>query len=160
MYLDIIQYAKQGRALDKKVPVSEFTRLVPLLLESVNEINVQLEFDMNDNHLPSFKGKVTGKLILACQRCLQPMDLDVVMDLDLVLVTESQATDLDVNVDSFIYVDSKVNLVDLIEDELILEIPSFPKHREDKCDIDYLQKTSKKLVPSGFEHLKAILKTD
>ncbi len=69
-----------------------------------------------------------------CQRCLQPMTVDLQVDRSFRFVeTESLAADLDVDSEDDILVASRnFNLLELIEDELLMDLPIVPMH--DDCE--------------------------
>lgn len=69
-----------------------------------------------------------------CQRCLQPMTVDLLVDRSFRFVeTESLAADLDEDSDDDVLVASRnFNLLELIEDELLMDLPIVPMH--DDCE--------------------------
>ena len=61
---------------------------------------------------------------MLCQRCLQPLDLVVEDDINLVLVeTEEKAKGLEELYDPWICETYKINLADLVEEQLLLALP-------------------------------------
>ncbi len=69
-----------------------------------------------------------------CQRCLQPMVTNLLVDRWFHFVdTEALAAELDEDSDEDVLVSSRnFNLIELVEDELLMDLPLVPMH--DDCD--------------------------
>jgi uncharacterized protein len=67
-----------------------------------------------------------------CQRCLQPVALDLQVDRPLRFApTEDEAAAIDADSeDDVLAMDSRLDLRSLVEDELLLALPLVPKHEE------------------------------
>ena len=82
---------------------------------------------------------LSGQISAICQRCLEPMDQEIDLTRRYRLVPESQIDDaldedtlLDEETD-LLPINYPIQLLDLIEDELLLSLPTVPKH--DDCEI-------------------------
>ncbi len=73
---------------------------------------------------PRAKGGVTGQLQLNCQRCDLPVELELDVSFDLLLVNEATAELLPLETDVRIVQDGQVTLAELVEDELLLALPA------------------------------------
>ncbi len=130
--------------LDKSIALNSVykqARLDAALLPRLAQSCVRLEGDVladvsfeNDlNSMRLIKGHVSADVVLTCQRCgddyVEHLELDFVLTPDL---ERAKAYHLEHKYE-FIDADGsgKIDLYNLIEDSLILEIPSFPKHPED-----------------------------
>ncbi len=122
---------EQRRQLAGKVKAKKLPRLQELLvsLEDSSEFMVELEFDYSLSKLPMISGKVCGSVALECQRCLEPVQVEVDARLN-VVVTASQ-TDRrpeDEGYEICIVEDERLFLQDFIEDEVLLALPVVPRH--------------------------------
>ncbi len=78
-----------------------------------------------------------GSLPLICQRCLTRMDFDVDSEFKLALVSGSdEAERLPVELDPFLMESDRIDLQEMIEDELLLSIPTSPMHLPELCVVD------------------------
>ena len=74
--------------------------------------------------------QVDTDLMLTCQRCLQPVRADVSVQRDFRFVSgEDQAAELDADCEEDILaLTRRLDLIELIEDELLLALPLVPRH--------------------------------
>ncbi|KAF1045799.1 YceD family protein [Xylophilus sp.] len=139
--LDIQAFIRNGRHAEGVAPLARFTRLAEDLESSADPQPVR--WSAAGRSLPVTGGEpeswlrlhVEAVLPLTCQRCLGPVDVPVVIDRDFRFVaTEEQALAEDDDTDDELLVLSReFNLLDLIEDELILDLPAVPRH--DVCPV-------------------------
>lgn len=126
-----------NRSFEGRISLDAFTRLRPLLASTDGEAAFTLRFAKDSENRPVVKGTVDAQLWLCCQRCLQTFPLAISESLCLGLVVGSdEAASLPSALDPLRVVDGKLDLADIIEDELILAIPIIPRHAEAECPID------------------------
>ena len=100
---------------------------------------------------------VDGVISLVCQRCLNPVDVDIASRSQLILArTEEDADGIeallaDDSVD-VVVVKEKIDITDLIEDEILLAIPQSVKHETCSGEVNAALGAVKK--PSAFAALK------
>lgn len=113
------------------MPLSRFPRLVRILASDEGEVHASATFSRRKDHIV-VAGRIRASWPLDCQRCLEPMRLDVDEPYELVFVdSEAEARDLPDAFDPVVLDDAgQIHLVDLFEDELILRVPAIPKHEE------------------------------
>jgi uncharacterized protein len=80
--------------------------------------------------------QVAGLLVLTCQRCLGPLDFKLATDREFELVGSGE--DLgDVAEESALLermpVDPRLDVVEFVESEILLELPISPLHRAGTC---------------------------
>jgi len=72
-----------------------------------------------------------------CQRCLEPVSIDLDCQVSLALVeSEEAASRLPDSMEPLISPDETVDLLELIEDELILALPIVPRHTSCEPPVD------------------------
>ncbi len=134
LHIDPLQLAGAGELLSGEVALAAMRRLTPSLHSKEGTLEVTLEFGLDPERIPYLHGQVHGKLILTCQRCMQPMDFTVDLDTSLGLVSSpAEADALPGHYESLMVGAEPVVLLDIIEDELLLYLPLVPKHPESQC---------------------------
>ena len=111
--------------------VSAMPRLASFLCSEQGEVDVTLSFAVDEQHLRTVKGKAKGQVLMTCQRCLEPVSVDVRADVNLaVVLNDEQAKNLPRYYDPLLVEDDDVELLPIVEDELILSLPSVPMHED------------------------------
>lgn len=93
-------------------------------------VDAQLEFYRGEDARPKVKGWARWSLVVPCQRCLNVVRIDLVSSIMTTIVrTEKEMAGLDENEDGQrVSSDELLDVVELLEDSLILELPMSPKH--------------------------------
>lgn len=129
--------ADRGVELSGQMAVAVFTRLAGLLASKEGMVQVQLRFGRDEYGPPYLKGHISTVLRLVCQRCGEPVSCDINVKPCLSpVVSDSQAASLSKEYEPLVTHGEPVLLADVIEEELLLSIPMFPKHRRGECPVD------------------------
>lgn len=132
--IDPIQLAERGVSLTGRMPLKAMSRLVEANTDIGSDITVELEFHrIEGGKVCEMTGALQTTLRTTCQRCLQPLDLEIKAEPRLLLVrpgSEEALPEVDVLV-----VDKPLELSQLVEDELILALPMYPVHAEGRCPL-------------------------
>lgn len=132
--VDPRKLAERAVQITGSVEVSALPRLVSFLCQDSGTVEASLRFAVDEQHLRTLSGEVTGQVYMTCQRCLEPVAVDVEGQLQLaVVLNDEQARDLPRHYDPLLVEDEEVELLSVIEDELILSLPSVPMH--DSCTV-------------------------
>jgi uncharacterized protein len=125
--------ARKGGQFSGEIPLAAFPRLKSLVLGD-GSVAVELGFTRDDEGRSRVRGRAVFAPTLLCQRCLEPVvrDLDVAIDL-CVVRSEEQAAELAEQFDTFVLSDDDVSIVDLVEDDLLLGLPSQVCKAYDAC---------------------------
>lgn len=140
--LDIKAFAMAGAVLSGDDPLSKFDRLLeecgaPGVDRRVRwEIRGETHADASGHAQIWLHLKAQACLPLTCQRCLAPADIDLEVDRSFRFVaTEEQAQAEDEEAEEDVLALRRdFNLVELIEDELLMELPLVPRH--DVCPVE------------------------
>jgi uncharacterized protein len=97
-------------------------------------VHFELHFSCDDGGQPCVLGHVNAKLAVLCQRCLEPINIQVERGVRLAVVRdEAEAESLEAAYEVLLVGDEPVSLAGLVEDELILAMPDFPRHSGGEC---------------------------
>jgi uncharacterized protein len=136
-YADPLRLCALGKAYKGAIPLAELPRLAPLLTSTEGEAAFVLAFDTDADRRPTVSVAVEARLALQCQRCLGTVMRDVKTASRLVVVTgPDEAERLPDDVDPLLVEDGRIALRALIEDELILAVPTAATHRPEECAVD------------------------
>ena len=126
-----LSFCERGKRLAGSIKISQLSRLSDSLLDDSGAISIDFSFD-KEGRLPTLQGNIKAVLILQCQACLKQVEWPVDKDFKLGLVTSlEQADRLSSDCEPLLLKDEKVLLNDLVEDELLLALPDFPRHNND-----------------------------
>jgi uncharacterized protein len=127
--LDLYAAAEAGRVLRGRVEVDSLVRALPQLESPEGELEVLLELGCDEDGTRYLAGSVQGRLVLLCQRCLEPLKypLDVTFRLGLVHGQE-QMQGLSDRYEPLLITGEPASLVEIITDEVLLALPIVPLH--------------------------------
>ncbi len=129
-YIDPLYLADKRAELKGKIALSGLGRVADMLHSTEGAIAVELIFG-REGRLAKIEGRLDAILQLQCQNCLQALTLPVNGIIKLGIVTTlDQADRLPKDYEPLLVAEAqKIQLKDIIEDELLLILPSFPKHQ-------------------------------
>jgi uncharacterized protein len=126
--------AESGAALRGSLPLNSMTRLAGYLNDTEGEVNVELEFGIDEHKVRYVQGRLRASLQLVCQRCLQPLAYPLEIDVALGLSpSEAAAGSLPGHYEPVVVEEPRLDLGKLVEDELLLALPIVPMHAPDAC---------------------------
>lgn len=139
--LDFVQAARKASKINGYWPISRLERLAGLVLDDQANIEAELEFDVQ-GRLRMVSGIAKARLSMICQRCMQPMDVDLVTDIKLALVSDESKADLlpEEFEPLMLDEDNRINIPAMLEDELLLALPLVALHDTDCSDFLQVQK--------------------
>ncbi|HAR56408.1 MAG TPA: 23S rRNA accumulation protein YceD [Idiomarina baltica] len=137
--VDPVKSANKKQTFDGVVPVQTLKRLQELLAKPCEtDPNVVVEFGVDEQGMSYFSGTASVSVILTCQRCNQPFEVDITAQFAYAPVSSKQGADElperyeAIETNEF----GEVNLHGLIEDELILAMPLVARHAPEDCSVD------------------------
>lgn len=135
-HIDPFRYAEQGLHLSGYANVVDMQRLRLLLDDHQERITVDFEFGVDKQGITYLKGHLKARLSLQCQRCMEPYIYEIISDFILGIVnTDDEANALPESYGPVLTKEGYLALRDLIEDEVILNLPIIPKHEADECKL-------------------------
>lgn len=127
--------ARQNARLVGVVPLSAFGNFASgaVLPTAEHVVRVELGFENGPGGVALMTGELAATIPFQCQRCLDPVVLDISADVRLAIFEqEIDEAVLPEGFEPMQAEDEQVRLVDLIEQELILAAPIVPVH--ETCD--------------------------
>ncbi|MDX1514866.1 MAG: YceD family protein [Gammaproteobacteria bacterium] len=131
-YINPWRYADAGTVVDGAVDISLMTRLAPLLVSSAGSATYRLEFALDDGAVPRVNGRISARVEMICQRCLEPMVVEIASEVRLGLVRSRDDPGPD-DAEPLVAENERLSLAALVEDELILALPPAPLHVSGAC---------------------------
>lgn len=145
--ISLDKWADSGFDWQGKVMPADFERLATLLSTEREQHRLQLSINLyRHNNILHLSFKLQGEVWLTCQRCLQPVAIDLTDDYDIALLNDdSQIRLIDEEQDHLLLdeviptqaLEPMLPLQKLVEDEILLKIPMAPKH--DDCEMAVTQ---------------------
>lgn len=116
------------------LPLKRLKRLATYLVDTDGDINVSLNFGVDEQRLPYLAGTADIDVKMLCQRCLGTVDIPLNAELNLGIVADEEAAkNLPRHYDPLIVEADYFDPASAVEDELILSLPIMPTH--DDCEV-------------------------
>lgn len=134
--VDPYKLAEQHTVLEGQVPAGSLSRFRSAVmgLDDNAVCRVRLSFGMDSERRRVVSGELEAPVQLQCQRCMEPMPVNLRSDFQLGLVTsDEQAQRLPQDLEPFLTDDFNADLWLMVEDELLLVLPPFPLHERSEC---------------------------
>ena len=127
-----------GASFKRVISEDDLSRLKRLAL-AIKRVSVELEFGRDEQGKPCLSGELQAELDLECQRCLEAMPFSLHKRFHLQLVwDEAEAKALSSDREPWIVGESEEDLVAILEEEILLDLPVVPKHDFDCIDAQLL----------------------
>src|SRR5436190_3738472 len=148
-HIDPFRYAEQSLGLKGSVNVADMHRLNTYVHSNHDVAHADLHFGVDQQKINFVKGHLKVKLTLQCQRCMEPFIYEIMSDFVLgVVKTLDEANALPEQYVPAMAKENSLALRELIEDEIILNLPIIPKHEPEDC------KVKSPTDHSGWEQVK------
>ena len=101
-----------------------------------SSVIVELVFAVDATGQANITGNVKANVIIQCQPCMQPMNWQIDEQVSLAIVrSEKQAEQLPSYYEPLIVGEDSLSLSELVEDELLLALPSVALHDPEMCQV-------------------------
>lgn len=142
-HVDPFRYAEQSLGMAGIVKIQQMQRLSAnvapsggLVVPDDGVVSVDLQFGVDEQKVNYLKGRLETKLTLQCQRCMEPYIYEIMSDFALGIVTTLEEADaLPELYEPVLSKEGSLALRELIEDELILNLPIIPRHDVEDCSV-------------------------
>lgn len=135
-HIDPFRFAEQNLHLEGAVKIADMQRLYLVLNSAEETVGADLQFGVDEQGLAFLTGHLKAQLKLQCQRCMEPFVYEIMSDFALgVVTTLDEANALPECYEPAMAKEGQLALRELIEDELILNLPIIPKHEPGQCKV-------------------------
>ena len=134
-FVDPFRLASRQTRMNGVVPVAAMTRIAALVRDDSGMVEVALCFRMSASGVPRADGWARMTAHLTCQRCLEPLDLELAPELKVAFTDGDEAAaraELAAGYEPM-ECDGRIGLTTIVEDEMLLALPDFPMHQTGPC---------------------------
>lgn len=133
--LDVRKAATRGAIVKGTLKLPELPRFRDLLAADEGVVAAVLTFSRDEEGRYLVQAITDSTVTVMCQRCLQPMPVQLHTDSTLAVVwTDEQARQLPAWLEPVIVTEEECSLRELVEDELVLAMPPFSYHEQADCN--------------------------
>ncbi len=146
-HISLDKWSDSGFDWKGDVASTSFERMSALLTDEHEQPTLHLEANLyRHNNVLHLAFKLNGAIWLTCQRCLQPVEIDLTDDYDIALLDDESQMRLVDSEQDYLLLDEIITepaperllpFKKLIEDEMLLKAPLAPKH--DDCEMSVEQ---------------------
>jgi len=145
--INSLAFARDAGSLQGELPIASLTRLLDKLVDSTGSLSYRVAGRLSPRNRPQLLLQLDGVLTVCCQRCLEGVDYPVAVRSVLEFVDDEDLTQEEIEDDSkdFLPAQNEIDVVALIEDEVILNIPPAPRH--ESCALPFSGQGTGKVSP-------------
>ncbi len=133
-YVDTRKIFLQQGDIRGQLSLERLPRFINCLADEKGSVTIDLKFRLNDARQGLISGRLQAEVNVICQRCLEPLAIQLADDIRLAVVKdEDAAKQLESELDPWICQDHKLNLAELVEEQLILCMPLVSYHDGGEC---------------------------
>lgn len=129
-YIDPLALVEKRCQFKGNLPLSKMTRLHDWLASDDGVVAVDLDFG-REGRVAAITGRVAAKLQLQCQCCMGSIEWPVASPINLGVVRSLDEADrLPDHFEPLLLDGEVLALLDIVQDELLLAMPSIPQHEQ------------------------------
>jgi len=125
----LLNFSKKNLKIKDHCSISKFPRIYEMILNKDEQVDIDLEFKLVSNRVPTLKGDLRFNVVIECQRCLKPLELDLHSDISFAFVeSDEDALLVDASFEVINDHNKEIDSHEFLTDEMLLMIPMIPKH--------------------------------
>ncbi len=133
-YVDARKVFSQNASMRGAVELKKLERVADCVTDDKGAVTAAFDFRLDSAGKRRIRGQVAASVMLTCQRCLEPVAVDLHEEFDLVLVADEEATrSLDKALDPWICADHKIVLARILDEQILLGMPIVSYHQQGPC---------------------------
>ena len=133
-YADTRKIFQQEDIIRGNLGLNRLPRFSKTLANDQGLVSLELKFTFGEAKERLIVGSLQAQVNVFCQRCLKPLAIALADDIELALVRDEEAAlRLDAKLDPWICEGHKLDLAELIEEQLILCTPIVSYHESGDC---------------------------
>ena len=134
-YVDARKIFAQRGVVTGSLGLDRLERVLDRLADSQGEAVVTLRFETDDFGRRVITGELSAHVNMICQRCLDPLRVDLEDSIALQVVADEEAAgNVAEPFDPWMCPDFRINLVHLVDEQLALCMPIVSLHDPEKCN--------------------------
>lgn len=133
VFIDPLLLCTNGTVLEGELKLQHMPRLIDVLIDKSKTVKIHLNFFKDEQRVNKITGTIDADLILTCQRCMKALNYNMLLNVNLCPVTPAQEIKLSADCEPLIVSDEPLKLAEIIEDEILLNLPIAAKHEFGKC---------------------------
>ena len=142
------EWATSGQVIEFSQKINDFEKLAGIVKADLDTLDpdklprawrdtvvtgqLSFGFAAAQGGVPALQGKVTAKIDVVCQRCLETMQLPLVVDLQLLFGGDGSVSAEDGGYEVWELEEEKLRPLDLVEEALIMAMPLAAMHVDSK----------------------------
>ena len=128
--IDPLSFADKRKELVGQLELGSLDRLFGIITNTAGKVSVDLKFG-KEGSLATIVGRIHTVLTIQCQNCLQDMEWPIDSEIKLGIVSSIDEADrLPADFEPILVGNEKIPFKEIVEEELLLSLPTFPKHSE------------------------------
>lgn len=132
-------FIREG-SISSEVDLARMQRLCEYLSHSGGHVEVHLQFGHDGNGRRLVTGTLATRVTVQCQRCLEDFHIDIEARLEVrVAAGDEEARRLPAEMEAVLEDGNGLDLLAVVEDELILSLPTVPQHSDTRCNESFNQ---------------------
>jgi uncharacterized protein len=136
IYVDAARFAEKAANLHGTLAIKDMPRLVSSLANQEGEVVIDANFGIDTQGIKFIKGSVKALVYVLCARCLEVFVQEIISDFSYGLVnTDAKAKKLPKHYEPVLMTDENLNVLEMVEEELIINLPIVPKHDPKSCKV-------------------------
>ena len=163
--IDPLMLAERRAELAGAIPIAALSRLSECVADSDGMVEVNVRFD-KEGRFAVVAGTINSQVALECQNCLQALEWPIEITFKLAVVASLlEADQMEIDAEPLLFNGEKLSFNTLIEDEILLTLPDYPRHAHDcikrrqSQDRDYDQPHTGTEASNPFSVLAKLKKT-
>ena len=170
LYIDIRKAFDLESVFEGCCSFERLPRFAECLASPDGEVSSKLRFGLTGTGRRVITGSVSATVEVVCQRCLEPLSLELADTIQLALVeSESQIDSLEAKWDPWMVDGPRISIASLLEEQLMLCMPLVSYHRDERCvkALEYQRReeplddsSGDRAAQNPFEVLKVLKKND
>jgi uncharacterized protein len=153
--INSLEFARKSHAIHDTIAASHLMRVRERLASDVGSLDWSVVGGVSSSGESALHFELKGMLTVACQRCLEPIQLDLNIKSKFILVkdeSEIPLEDEEMDDKDYLVASAEFDVMQLIEDEVLLAIPYAAMH--DVKDCPAKDRLSELKAPNPFASLK------
>ena len=157
LIINSLEFARKSHAIHDTIAPSQLGRVKEKLASQAGGLDFSLIGEALSDGEAALNFELKGTLAVACQRCLEPIELNLDIRSKFFLVRDESkipVEDVDDDDKDYLVADEAFDVLQLVEDEVLLAMPFAPMHSPGDCPASDM--VSELKTPSPFAGLKIL----